>query len=166
MKLKTGDIFTIPIDDARIGLGQIVNIPNKNNFIIIVFKNSYDKNKIPSLEEIVKSEVLFLGYTLDAKLYHKHWVIIGNYADNVASIPLPYFKLGTSPDVNIINYKGDFVRKAKQEEDKYIEYKTVTAPVEYELALKAYHNVVDWEEDFNSLLYKETLNSIKVVEGR
>lgn len=78
MKLKVGDIFTIPVSEEKTGFGQIVNIPNRNNFIIIVFEKIYTGKEWPDIGEIMNDRILFLGYTLDAKLYHKHWKIIGN----------------------------------------------------------------------------------------
>jgi hypothetical protein len=165
MKIKTGDIFTIPIDDTRIGFGQIINIPNKNNFIIVIYKLASDKDNIPRLEEIVKEEILFLGYTLDAKLYHKHWLIIDNYIDNISTIPLPYYKLGTPPDVSIVDFKGDEIRNATQAEFDKLNYQTVVAPVRYENALKAFYKKLEWNDDFERLMYDQTLNSIKTVNG-
>ena len=41
MKLKAGDLFTIPINEEKYGFGQIVALPNKHNFIIIVFDKVY-----------------------------------------------------------------------------------------------------------------------------
>ncbi len=166
MRLKVRDIFTIPIDEDKIGFGHVIYIPNKNYFLIGVYETAYYKSKLPRLEEIVKGKILFLGYTLDAKLFHKHWVIIGNYVASVSSILLPYFKLGTPPDVKIVNFKGDIIRKAKQNEAEKLDYETVVAPIRYENALKAYHKKIEWDTDFNKLLYTETIKSIDVVEGK
>src|SRR5258708_92779 len=127
MKLKVGDIFTIPISDDKTGFGQIIKIPNKSNFIIIVFKQVYSGKDWPSLDEIIKDEILFLGYTMDALLYHKYWNIIGNNFSNLDKIKLPYFKLGTPPDMKIVNFKGDKVRKANKSEFENLEYETVVA---------------------------------------
>lgn len=166
MKLKIGDVFTIPIDGKKNVYGQIVAIPNKNNFIIVIFKTASNDDDRPSIEEIVRSEPLFLGYTLDAKLYHKHWVIIGNNTENIKKIRLPYFKLGTPPDdIYIVDYKGNIVRRANMVEFNSLKYLWVRAPIGYENALKAYYGIGIWDEDDNKLLYKNTLESIKLVEG-
>lgn len=165
MKLKVGDIFTIPVSEGKTGFGQIINIPNKHNFIIVVFENAYTGKEWPSLTEIIADRILFLGYTMDALIYHKDWKIIGNVSSNINKIKLPYYKLGTFPDVKIVNYKGDTLRKASKNEFDNLEYETVVAPVRYELALQAYHKIGKWNEDYDRLLYDRTLDSIKVVEG-
>lgn len=164
MKLKVGDIFTIPVSEEKTGFGQIVNIPNKNNFIIVVFENIYTGKEWPSLIEITANKILFLGYTMDALLYHKYWQIIGNDYSNLKTIKLPYYKLGTPPNISIVNYNGDFVRKANKEEFDKLTYQTVVAPVRYENALKAYHNFLEWKDDFNELFYDKILESIDIVE--
>ena len=87
-KLKIGDIFTIPINDDKTGFGQIIKIPNKSNFIIVVFKQVYSGKDWPGLDEIIQDDILFLGYTMDALLYHKYWQIIGNKSSNLDSIIL------------------------------------------------------------------------------
>lgn len=166
MKLRPGDIFTIPVDEEKTGFGQIINIPNKNNFLIVVFERVYSGREWPSLKEIIQDRVLFLGYTMDALLYHKEWRIIGNDSSNLSKIKLPYFKLGTAPDMNIVTFKGDVVRRASKEEYDNLEYETVIAPVRYENALKAYHKLDEWKEDYDKLFYERTLESVKVAERK
>lgn len=165
MKLKTGDIFTIPIDDSRISIGQIINKPNKDSLIIVVYDVILDKNVIPTLKDLCNNDILLLGHTLDAKLYHKHWVIIGNYSDNINKIYLPYYKLGTPPkDIYIVNFKGESLRRATASEFNALNYQSIVAPIRYENAVKAHFNLLDWDDVYNNLLYSYTLDSLKLVK--
>ena len=168
-KLKVGDVFTMtPINDEsdfKIGFGQIVKINNKSNFIIVVFKQICHNQNLPSLDKIVGDDILFLGYTMDALFYHKYWQVIGNVSFNLDKIKLPYYKLGTPPDMNIVNYKGNMLRKASRYEFDNLEYQTVSAPVRFELALNAYHKIAGWNKDDNELLYQKVLESIVIVEA-
>jgi hypothetical protein len=164
-KLKIGDIFTIPVSDDKNGFGQIIKIPNKHNFIIIVFDGLYSGFEWPSTNEIIQNKILFLGYTMDALFYHEYWNIIGNEFQNLEKIELPYFKLGTTTSTVIVDYKGDKVRKATKIEDENLSYLTVSAPICYELALKAYYKLEDWIEEYNNYFYSKTMESIKIVEG-
>jgi hypothetical protein len=165
MKLKVGDIFTIPIDENRNGIGQILSIPNKDSFIIIIFDLIREKGLLLENLDLNSCNIVFLGYTLDAKLYHKHWLIIGNSNENISSVYLPYYKLGTPPDdIFITNYKGERIRKALLNEFEKLNYQSVVAPVRYETALKAHFNLAEWEDRYNDLLYTYTLDSIKIVE--
>ena len=163
MKLNTGDFFTIPIDEKRTGIGQIVNIPNKNSFIIIVFDSLWEINFMPVKANFLNFDILLLGYTVDSKLYNKHWTIIGNTQENIDSIYLPYFKLGTPPDdIYIVNYKGDRIRQASMDEFDLLKYQSIVAPIRYENALKAHFNLADWDNKYDELLYSYTLDSIKI----
>ena len=164
MKLKVDDIFTITISSDEVGFGQIVAFPNKSTLLIIVFDLKQKVESDYDIEKILSSKILFLGYTLDAKLYHKHWKVIGNRP--AKSVVLPYNKIGTPPDdIFITDYKGKKLRRCTIDEFDSLEYQNVIAPVRYENALKAYYGLQDWiGEDYNKLLYERTLNSIKLFQ--
>ena len=164
MKIKPGDIFTIPISHEKNGFGQIIVIPNKSNFIIAVFEKVYTGHEWPSLKEIIDGNILFLGYTMDAVLYHNCWKIIGNESSNLGKIRLPYYRLGTPPDCKLVDYKGNVIGKIDNEKFKKLSYQEVVAPVRYENALKAYYEIEEWRGDYDQLLYSRTLESINVVE--
>lgn len=164
MKFRVGDIFTIQVSEDKIGFGQIIEIPNKDNFIIAVYKTIYTGKDWPSLQEIVEDEVLLLGYTLDAKLYHKHWKIIGNLSLPPGKVKLPFFRLGTAPDYKLVDYKGQVIKNIGLELFNCLNYQTVIAPVRYENALKAYHGLNEWRAEYDDLMYTRTLESIEHVK--
>jgi hypothetical protein len=163
MKLKPGDVFAMPIDDEKEGFGQIVVVPNKSNFMIVVFERSNSRNRRPALEEIVNDKILFLGYTMDALLYHKEWQLVGNVSSNLKTIKLPYYKLGTPPDCTLVNYEGKTIRKISRDIFDKLNYQKVVAPIRYENALKAFHNIGEWRKDYDELRYEVTLESISLV---
>jgi Immunity protein 26 len=163
MKLRVGDVFTIPIDNIRVGFGQLISMPNKDSLIIAVFDFSCLKENEYFMDKICESEIIFLGYTLDAKLYHKHWVIIGNYTNNINNIYLPYFKIGSPPNIHITNYKGESIRRAENSEFDSFNYLSIVAPIRYENALKAHNNLMEWDDVYNDLLYSYTLESQKIA---
>lgn len=157
MKLKEGDIFTIPINEKSIGFGQIICIPNNNNFLIIVFKIKWDNDSYPLLEDITSNEILLLGYTLDAKLYHKHWKIIGNIVVKKNQIKMPHYKLGTPPgEIYLLDYKDSILRACSIDEFEKLNYRTVIAPIRYENALKAFCKEIEWNDHFDKLLYSSS----------
>jgi hypothetical protein len=168
-KLKVGDVFTMTSindeNDPKTYFGQIVKIPNKSNFIIAVFKKVCYNQDLPSLDKIIDDDILFLGYTMDALFYHKYWKVVGNSLSNLEKIKLPYYKLGTPPDMSIVNYKGDRIRKADKYEFDNLEYQTVSAPVRFEVALNTYHRMTGWDENDNELLYQKVLEGIAIVEA-
>jgi hypothetical protein len=164
MKLNIGDIFTIPLGNNEVGFGQVVSPYNKKSggFMMATFNfKCSDEYSIIKMEDICKNEVLFLGLTFDAKIYHKDWIILGNYKANIESIKMPFYRLGTPPnDIFMVNYKGDKIRPINEQEFNKLTYRTEIAPIRYENALKAHYKIQEWiSEDYDKLLYKKNLEN-------
>ena len=168
MKPSKGDIISIPLSECLFGFGQIISSYDKvsGGFMMAVFNYQADSLNGILNSDICNSSILFLGFTFDAKLYHKHWSIIGNHLENIEKIKTPYFKLGTLPGpLFITDLEGN--RLASISEDIFYElnYRSDIAPIRYENALKAYSGLQEWiKEDYDILLYKHTLKSNKIAE--
>ena len=93
-RAKIGDVFSIPIDDQRVGYGQVV-LKNHSSFpiYIVVFWTAYDRNHEISLAEIVADEIALVGGSMDSRIYHGMWKIIGNIGPDQSRIPRPNFKV-------------------------------------------------------------------------
>jgi len=167
-KLNKGDVFTIPLNEKEVGFGQVVSEYDKKSggFLIAVF--SFRANSIENImvDDICRSEIVFLGFTFDAKLYHGHWVIIGNYIENIPDIEKPYFKLGTPPDeIYLINMENERLAKISEATFEELDYKTEIAPIYYEEALKSHFGLLEWNsEEYDGLLYKHTLKSSQIAK--
>jgi hypothetical protein len=106
---------------------------------------------------------LIFGNTFDAKFYHKHWVVIGNDKTNLSNINLPYYKIGESPSY-IEDFKGLKIRKCNSIENEKLVYRKYIAPVRLENAIKAYHKIIEWNDElFNPLLYTYNQMSYDLV---
>ncbi len=162
MKLHTGDIFEFAINENSKSYGQIINILKKNTITIVIFEGQYRSR--PDIQELLEDNILLFGNTFDAKLYHKNWIIIANEKSNIESIKLPYYKIGTDP-VYIEDFYEKKIRKANSYEEEQLYYRPYIAPVGFELALKAYYKKLEWEENFNKMLYSNLLKSVEIVEG-
>lgn len=162
-KLRVGDVICLPLSEELFGFGQIVDSYDRRSggFLMAVFDCKTNKPKSISLSSICRSEVIFLGFTFDSKLFHKQWFVIGNYTENLSSIKKPYYKLGTPPDeIYLIDFNNNILSKIPESLFSNLEYKTEIAPMRYENALKAYFGLAEWKvEDYNKLLYENVLNS-------
>ena len=148
LRLKEGDVFTIPIDEQTRGYGQIVKIPDKHSFIIAIFEGRWDKNESVLLDEIIKSSILYFGFTTDALLFHGRWVIIGNIKSNLSSFTMPYFKLGLpSEPQKLINYKVEVIRMATPEEAKLLDRHHSRSPIGYQNMLQAHYGIGECEQE-------------------
>lgn len=145
-----------------VGFGQIIQKP-KFKLFIVVFEKIFPSKTLPVSEEIVKSTPLLIGYTLDGLLYNNSWKIVGNIKNIVASIPLPYYKLGTPPEIYLVNHKGETLRRTTSSEISVLNYETTLSPIYYEGALKAWHKIIPWEKSFDEILYSNILKQIAFV---
>ncbi len=148
-KIYEGDIFTIDISEKLHGYGQIISKPHEGNFMMIVF-NLKTESEL-EIETIVNSEILFMGLSLDAKLYHNHWKIIGNSKANIDKIELPVFKLG----LDLIDYNLKIIENKFGFDINNLSNHTTFSPIRFENALKAYFGFGEWNEDYERLLYSK-----------
>lgn len=162
MHNKVGDIFEFSINENSTSYGQIIKVLDDSTLVVIVFESQY-KNR-PSICELLEDRVLLYGITLDAKLYNKDWKIIASETRNLSTIKSPYFKIGTSP-VFIENIDKQIIREATEKEIERLVYRTIVAPVRFELALKGYYKQIEWKDKYDSLLYSKIEDSIRIVEG-
>ena len=131
-----------------------------------VFDYKQSKSDLVVASKICSSPIIFLGYSVDAKLYHKDWVIMDNYIDNIPKIELPFYRLGIPPeDVYLVNFKGEVKKTISIEIFNQLIYETGFSPIRFENALKAYFGFSNWESEFfDNLLYSYTLKSIEIAE--
>ncbi|BFO67004.1 Imm26 family immunity protein [Chryseobacterium sp. KCF3-3] len=170
-KLNVGDVFTIPLENDEFGIGQIVYMPNhKHNFIMIVFDKKYNLKEEVDLNGLQDLKVLFLGYTVDAKLYHKHWEIIGNTLSNLSSVKFPCYKLGLPNDdypdgARLVDHKGNVLANIDKDTFDSLSYQNEVGPIRFQNALKAHFGLQEWiPEDYDKILYVKTLESVKIAE--
>ncbi|EJL74397.1 Imm26 family immunity protein [Chryseobacterium populi] len=169
LKLNIGDIFTIPLSEKEVGFGQIVQMPDKYTLIIVVYNYKTFQAEKYDIEKAVDSEILFLGYTNDAKLYHKDWKIVGNLLNNISRILLPCFKLGLPsadyPDgARLVDFKGNVLANIDKKTFDKLHFQTEVGPIRFENALKAHFNLHEWiAEDYDKILYQKTLESVEIA---
>ena len=133
---------------------------------MIVFKKDWNISDKPALTTIIDGDILFLGNSMDAKLYHRHWVVIGNNTENLTKIELPYYRIGTIPgETYMTDHSGNIIRRCTTSEFEKLQYQSIIAPVRYEKALKAYHNVEQWQEDYKELLIDNHLLGTRLLSN-
>lgn len=168
-KLEIGDIIALPIKDNYQGIGQIVSEYEKlsGGFLLRVYDIKHNEKEEFILESLNKMNVLFQAYTFDAKLYHKDWEVIVNYTDNLKDIKLPYFRLGLRDDnAYIVNHQGKRILPISEKVFDNLNYKTEVGPIRFENALRAYYGYNEWiEENYNIILYSNTLKSIEIAQA-
>ncbi|HEX2970891.1 MAG TPA: Imm26 family immunity protein [Tepidisphaeraceae bacterium] len=163
VRVQVGDVFQIPIDNVRVGYGQVVLRPEKNVLFICVFAATTPVGVSPDLDEIVKSDILLAGSTFDAKFRHGHWTIVGEVTSNLSAIALPVYKEGLGDKAFVETLDRSRRRPATRQEEQSLPFRTYTAPVGFEQALKAIAGVGEWLPAYDDLKYDALKASSEVI---
>ncbi len=151
-RIKVGDVFTLPLDDERLGFGQVVAKYKKDGYYFAIFDRAYSRSALPSASKVIMDRVAFLALSLDAKIFAGHWQIVGN--EPVApDLPMPAYKetVGTPDRVDVVDYSGAQRRRATADEAELLPYQTIVSPAVLEKALRAKHGLEPWHEIFDKL---------------
>ena len=154
-RVKIGDVFEIPIDDARVGYGQVV-ARHFSLLFIVVFGSAYSRTSKPSVVAIVADTVRFAAQSLDAKIWHGDWLVVGNTKPDSGSIGLPVYKSTALPSGEWFVQSWDGrLRPATAEECARLRLRTTYSPQIIEDALKAVHGVIPWQDNYAFLEYEQ-----------
>lgn len=147
-----GDVFLLPIDKSRVGLGQIVDVLPSELYVVI-FSKAWSTSSPPSACDVVGQEVLFASLTFDAKLNNGEWTLVGNVTDNLKNIKLPLSKVRISGVMHIESHDGKWSRRATEGEAEHLRFRKTVAPVRLEKALKAYFGIIESHPAYDELRY-------------
>ena len=155
VKAKVGDIFQIPVDESRVGYGQIVADIRPNPLLLAVYEPLFPRRQAAPLQEIVRAPILFLANSLDSKIWHEQWPVVGRIPPSLDRIPFPAFKttMEKAEDYYVVSYDGSRRRRATPEEIDRLDFRTTVAPQRLENALKAQYGLIPWEAGFERLRY-------------
>lgn len=161
-KLAVGDVFVLPLDNERHGIGQIAG-DWKGELYVVIFDRLAPQG--PTTADINGADLAFAALTLDAKFHHGDWRVIGNRQDNLPYIPQPWFKVGVGNETHIEARDRSVTRRANAAEEAKLRHRTVVAPVRIEMALKALHGLGEWQPRFDDLRADYAFESAKLVGG-
>lgn len=156
-KAHLGDIFLIPIDPSRFGIGQIAG-DWKGELYLVIYDQVCDGGNV-NPENVIGATPLFACLSLDAKIYNGDWRIVGNLKENLQSIPQPVFKVNQDGKVYLETRDRSFTRLASENEARALRLRTVVAPIRIEKALKAFNGIGEWNPIYDDLRYSYALES-------
>lgn len=159
---SVGDVFLIPLDEERFGLGQVAGDWQNELYIVV-----YDK-VVPhgaSALEIDGTQLLFAALTLDAKFHHGDWRIVGNRRDNLSQLPQPWYKVRISGVPYVEARDRSVIRPATADEASLLRNRTVSSPAVIEGALKALHGLEDWLPPYDKLRVDYAVQSANLIRG-
>lgn len=162
--MKVGDIVEIPIDEARSGYGQIVELPFPGKFWLAVFERTGPQANPPELKDIVDAPVTLLGLTLDALLWHGRWHTIG-HLEPTAPLPERWFQVAVGPQAepHVMSESRGVVRPADAVERTLLRHRVTFAPIIIENALKAKNGIGPWRSEYDELTIEHVRQQARIV---
>jgi len=153
-----GDIFNVPIVGDAFGIG-IVASSHHSELYLVIFRETFRVGTFPNNVSALKP--LIASSSLDAKIWHGDWQIIG-HTKEVRNIVQPIYKV-REPNGWIAESFDESQRfQITQEIASRLSYRKCVAPVRLERALKAHAGHGIWEPDYDELLYTKVLTSRSV----
>ena len=158
--LNDGAVFTIPLDDDRVALGQVISSLYRA-YYIVVFDSAVPANEVPlRISEVLQTKPFLAGLTFDALIRNGHWRVVDQRPVDSKKY-LPAYKTGTSQMGNcmIEDFKGKVWRPASALEEEMIPFRRSTSPIRFEMAMKAHIGLVPWDESYESVRVGEVVTS-------
>jgi Immunity protein 26 len=157
-RIKVGDVFSIPIDENRVGYGQVI-FKNHSSFpiYIAVFRTVYECSSQVAPSAITNDEIALVGGTMDALICHGRWNILGNVSPDLARIPRPNFKVIFDNIDYLEDFDGNRLREATSIDVRYYDDRWTRAPIAFQSALKALHGIGTWDFSFDKLTIQHAL---------
>lgn len=164
IKVKVGDVFLIPIDDATVGAGCAV-LDLGELLYLVVYEGRWSESEPPTMKQVKNLPITFAAVSNDAKLCHKDWPIIGNNRDGVNDIAKPVFKVYyfDSDSYFVEDIRKDKSRPATEQEIELLTNRFSITPIIFEKALRAFYGEIEWQPRFDRLLYSEVVKRSKVA---
>lgn len=147
---KVGDVFTVPVDEERVGIGQVVAKYQSGEYFAIhgpaVSRQDLD------IDRALASPIVLLALSFDAKIHAGDWQILGNRPVDPA-VPLPAYQvmIGSPDAVFVEDYSGQRRRPIEGDEANVLPHREFVAPALLELAFQAIHGARPWEEMYEGL---------------
>ena len=165
VKFATGDIFLLPIDTDRNGVGQVVD---RNE--VLPFLAIYDyvapKDVAVDLEAAIAAPVLFIGQSMTSRFDLGVWTIIGNLPVP-PSTPFPAFKSHRPREGGyfVVDHHQVRRRRASVSEIALLPNVWSRSPTGYEKALKAHFGVIPREESFAMLVPNNETSELTMFDS-
>ena len=154
-RIRVGDVFSLPIDESRVGYGQVVSRwgDSGGHYYFLIFGGAHEVSESPDIDQIVREPPALLALSLDALLVHDHWKVVDHREVVDAAIPWPTYKEGAAPAgaFDVVDHAGQIRRRATTKEIADLPFRKVVAPIRLEKALKSLHGIGPWLDDYGEL---------------
>lgn len=161
---KVGDIFSIPLGDGRIAIGQIFETSSPPGLaVILVFERLFSEKESLSLDllrQCIATKPVFMANSFDSPIGRGEWKRLANMPPALDRTHSPAFRVAGLPLGLILeSYDRKRKRLARLREINAAPNNYSISPKWLEDAVKAYFGVkeVKWQVRFDKLLFKNVV---------
>jgi hypothetical protein len=155
IKASVGDVFGVPIDETRLGYGQVVEAygDSGGHFFVVVFRPAYVVGNSIAVAKLADAPIALFALTMDPLIRIGHWPIVGQTEVARERVAWPVHKVATAPgEYSLTDHAGAIHDRASHLQKEALPYQSVTAPIRVENAFKALHSVGLWIDAYAALL--------------
>ncbi|MCL2092005.1 MAG: hypothetical protein FWH11_12550 [Micrococcales bacterium] len=159
-RLELGDVFAIPLDGSRAGIGQVVATYGQGAFYFAIFDLLVHPDAAEaSIDEALTADLLFLAPSLDSRLPVPYLTVIGSRPVR-PGLPLPaHREVDADNLVQVVDFSGRRRRPATDDEARRLQNRRFVAPLRLARALRATAGMEPWQEGYAELVPDEALSS-------
>jgi hypothetical protein len=159
-RLELGDVFAIPLDGNRAGIGQVVATYGQGAFYFAIFDLLVHPDAAEaSIDEALTADLLFLAPSLDSRLPVPYLTVIGSRPVR-PGLPLPaHREIDGDNLVQVVDYSGRRRRPATDEEARRLQNRRFVAPLRLARALRATAGMEPWQDSYADLVPDDELSS-------
>ncbi len=147
VKLKAGDVFEMPL--ANGGLGYGVAILGGGTPYIIVLRTLHTER--PHIDVLASDAIALVGWTMDALVFHGRWSVVFSDYPARNDVPYPNWKVHISGEMHTTDSAGNVLGPATLAEINLLDNQSSRAPIAFQNALEALHDLQPWRPDYDRL---------------
>jgi hypothetical protein len=134
-RLKVGDVFTIPVVDGRVALGQVVfRRLDGLEIFICVFDRLFSTDEQMTELKVEGLTPCLLGYVTDSGFYHDRWQVVSNQPTDTGLAP-PCYVVDTTQGTVVKRPTGEVVRPASREDALFYPKKMTLTSALFEIQI-------------------------------
>ncbi|WP_064742994.1 nucleoside hydrolase [Pseudonocardia spinosispora] len=155
--LRVGDVFSVPIDDTLVGVGQIVaSTENDDAQYLAIFDSVAADPSSIDVGDALSRRLIFLAESHVEPLREGRWTVVG-HRPVAESMPLPAWAESHGPHdlVDVVDYSGRHRRPATESEAELLSGRTTYSASSFESALQVRHGLEPWSDFYADMMPDE-----------
>ncbi len=158
--VNQGDVFLIPLDAKWYGVGVVASKWKGELYLVLFSERTVSKSAVDA--PLASFTPVLASSSLDAKLWHGHWPIVGKLA-RLSSLMQPIYKVEERGGIVAESFDRSQRIPVSDGDAKHLHYRKTVAPIRLENALKAFHGLIPWIPAFDELRYTPSVNSHAII---